>query len=154
MFENHVLSYVSCWISGSKNLIGSGESSWNEDAKIGIGFVSSSITSRENRQNAFSKKSMDSLMWTELYFTILQRRENRKKHWPTDVGKWSWICSYDGWTYIVFLFFFRRNLFFVTIILLHSSPNCIIFEHICAKLQLLTSAFSAFAQCKLGTQDS
>ena len=94
--------------------------------------------------------------WCEPNCTSLfyKEGENRKKHWPTDVGKWSWICSYDGWTYIVFLFFFRRNLFFVTIILLHSSPNCLIFEHICAKLQLLTSAFSAFAQCKLGTQDS
>ena len=29
---------------------------WNEDAKIGIWFVSSSNTSRENRQNAFPKK--------------------------------------------------------------------------------------------------
>ena len=27
------------------------ESSWNEDVKIGIGFVSSSNTSRENQQN-------------------------------------------------------------------------------------------------------
>ena len=29
------------------------ESPWNEDAKIGIGSVSSSNTSRENEQNAF-----------------------------------------------------------------------------------------------------
>ena len=29
------------------------ESSWSEDAKIGIGFVSSSNTSQENQQNAF-----------------------------------------------------------------------------------------------------
>ena len=41
---------------GSKNLIDSYESSWNEDAKIGIGFVSSSNTSRENQQNDFPKK--------------------------------------------------------------------------------------------------
>ena len=36
-------------------MISSFESSWNEDAKIGIGFVSSLNTSRENRQNAFPK---------------------------------------------------------------------------------------------------
>ena len=35
--------------------MGSCESSWNEDAKIGIGFVSSSNTSRENEENVFTK---------------------------------------------------------------------------------------------------
>ena len=40
---------------GSKNLIDSYESSWNEDAKIGIGFVSSSNTSQGNQQNGFPK---------------------------------------------------------------------------------------------------
>ena len=33
--------------------MGSCESTWNEDAKVGIEFVSSSNTSRENQQNAF-----------------------------------------------------------------------------------------------------
>ena len=47
----------SCSVYGSKNLIDLCESSWNENAKIGIGFVSSSNTSRENRRNAFSKKT-------------------------------------------------------------------------------------------------
>ena len=49
-----------CLMSGlvrrSKNLICSCESSWNEDAKIGIGFVSSPNTSRENQQNTFLKQ--------------------------------------------------------------------------------------------------
>ena len=36
--------------------------------KIGIGFVSSSNTSRENQQNAIPKKNLDSFMWSELYF--------------------------------------------------------------------------------------
>ena len=40
MAQNHVLSYVSCWVGRSTHMIGSCESSLNEDAKIGIGFVS------------------------------------------------------------------------------------------------------------------
>ena len=40
---------------GVKNLTCSCESSWNEDAKIGIGFVCSSTASRENEQNTFPK---------------------------------------------------------------------------------------------------
>ena len=51
MAQNHVLSYVSCWVGRSNNLMSSCESSWNEDVKIGIGFVSSSNTCRENQQN-------------------------------------------------------------------------------------------------------
>ena len=53
MAQSMVLSYVSCWVCRSKNLIDSCESSWNKDTKIGIGFVSSANTSRENPQNAF-----------------------------------------------------------------------------------------------------
>ena len=37
MAINHVLSCVSCLVGQSKNLIGSCENSWNEDAKIGMG---------------------------------------------------------------------------------------------------------------------
>ena len=33
------------------------ESPWNEDAKIGIGLICSSNTSREKQQNAFTKKA-------------------------------------------------------------------------------------------------
>ena len=40
-------------INGSKTC--SCESSWNEDMKTGVGFVSSSNTSRENQQNVFPK---------------------------------------------------------------------------------------------------
>ena len=52
------LCFVLCLMSavklfGVKNLMCSYESPWNEDAKIGIGSVSSSNTSRENEQNAF-----------------------------------------------------------------------------------------------------
>ena len=46
--QNHVLSQVSYWVGRSKNMICSCESSWNEDSKIGIEFVSSS--------NTFSRK--------------------------------------------------------------------------------------------------
>ena len=49
MAQNHVLSYVSCLVGRCKNLLDSCESSWNEDAKIGIGFVSISSTSREKK---------------------------------------------------------------------------------------------------------
>ena len=45
---------------GVKNLTGSFESPWNEDAKVGIGLICSSNTSRENQQNIFTKKSKDS----------------------------------------------------------------------------------------------
>ena len=55
MAKNHVFSYVSCLVGRSKNLIGPCGRFWYEDAKIGIGFVSSSRTSRENEQNAFPK---------------------------------------------------------------------------------------------------
>ena len=55
MAQNRVLSYISCWVNWSKILMGSSESSWNEDTKIGIGFVSSLNTSRENEENAFTK---------------------------------------------------------------------------------------------------
>ena len=34
MAQNHVLSYVSCWVGRSKNLIGSCESSCNGDAQV------------------------------------------------------------------------------------------------------------------------
>ena len=52
------LCFVLCQLLSwsEQNLIDSCESSWNEDAKIGIGFVSSSNTSRENQQNDFPKK--------------------------------------------------------------------------------------------------
>ena len=56
MAINHVLSCVSCLVGQSKNLIGSCESSWNEDAKIGIGFVSCSSTSGENLKKSFLKE--------------------------------------------------------------------------------------------------
>ena len=36
----------------------SSESPWNEDAKIGIGLISNSNTSRENQQNVFTKKKL------------------------------------------------------------------------------------------------
>ena len=55
MAQNHVLSYVSCCVGQSENLICPAKSPWNEDAKIGIGLVSSSNTSGENQQNNFPK---------------------------------------------------------------------------------------------------
>ena len=55
MAQNDVLSDVSCCVDRSENLTCSCESSWNENAKIGIGFVCSSNTSRENEQNALPK---------------------------------------------------------------------------------------------------
>ena len=70
MAQNHVLSYFSYWVDQSKNLIDLYKSSWNEDAKIGIGFVSSWNSCRENQPNAFSKKPC--IHWCELYF--LDRR--------------------------------------------------------------------------------
>ena len=57
MAQNHVLSHDSCCVRRSENLICSSESPWNEDAKIGIGLISSSNTSRENQQNVFTKKA-------------------------------------------------------------------------------------------------
>ena len=62
-------SYFSCWISRSKNLISSCESSWNENAKIGIWFVCSSNTSWENQQNAF----------IDLNRTVLEKIRHSKK---------------------------------------------------------------------------
>ena len=53
MAQNHALSYVSCWVSWSINLICLCESSCNEDAKVGIGFVCSSNTPRKNQQKCF-----------------------------------------------------------------------------------------------------
>ena len=54
MAQNRALLWqLLSWLS--KNVIGSWESSSNEDAKIGIGFVFSSNTSRENQQTAFPK---------------------------------------------------------------------------------------------------
>ena len=55
--QNHVLSNFSCWVGRSENLIGSSESPWNEDAKIGIGLTCSLNTSREKFQNVFTKKA-------------------------------------------------------------------------------------------------
>ena len=56
MGENYVLSNVSCCVGRSENLTCSSESPWNEDAKIGIGLISSSNTSRENQQIFLPKK--------------------------------------------------------------------------------------------------
>ena len=50
-------SNVSCWAGRSENLTCLSESPWNEDAKIGIGLISISNTSRENQQNVFTKKA-------------------------------------------------------------------------------------------------
>ena len=55
MAQNHVLSNVSCCVGQSENLTCLSESTWNEDAKIGIELISSSNTSRENQQNDFLK---------------------------------------------------------------------------------------------------
>ena len=57
MAQNHVWSNASCWVGRSENLICPSESSWNEDAKIGIELICSSKTSRENQQNVFTKKA-------------------------------------------------------------------------------------------------
>ena len=56
MAQNHVLSNGSCCVGQSENLNCSSESPWNEDAKIGIGLISSSNTSQENQQNDFLKQ--------------------------------------------------------------------------------------------------
>ena len=50
MAQNHVLSNVSCCVGRNENLTYLSEIPWNEDAKIGIGLISSSNTSRENQQ--------------------------------------------------------------------------------------------------------
>ena len=64
MAQNNVLSYVSCSVGQSKNLICSCESSWNEDAKIDIEFVSSSNTVYFPRKStkSFPQITLDSLM--------------------------------------------------------------------------------------------
>ena len=57
MAQNHLLSNFSCCDSRSENLTCSSESPWNEDAKIDIGLIFSSNTSRANQQNVFTKKA-------------------------------------------------------------------------------------------------
>ena len=49
MAQNHGLSYVSCFVGWSENLTGSCKRSRNEDAKIGIGFVSSLLSDKINK---------------------------------------------------------------------------------------------------------
>ena len=56
MAQNHVLSCVSCCVGRSKNLICPSESPFKEEAKIGIGLISSSNNFRENQQKVFTKK--------------------------------------------------------------------------------------------------
>ena len=56
MAQNHALSNVSCCISRSEDLTSSSESPWNEGAKIGLGLISSSNTTRENEEIFLPKK--------------------------------------------------------------------------------------------------
>ena len=48
------------------HLMGSCESSWNENMKIGIGIVCSSNTSRENQQNYTYAITLDGFHWLNL----------------------------------------------------------------------------------------
>ena len=72
MAQIHVLSNVSWWVGRSENLIDPSESPWNEDAKIGIGLISRSNTSRENEKNVFTKNpwihNIDAICILELTF--------------------------------------------------------------------------------------
>ena len=56
MAQNHVLSYVSCLVGWSKNLVGSCESSWKEDAKIVIDLSLDQILSEKMKKMLLPKK--------------------------------------------------------------------------------------------------
>ena len=101
MAQNHVSSYFSCWITWNKNLIYSCERSWIEDAKICIGFVCSSNTSRENQQNAFPKKPW--ILWCEPNCISQGRRVRMCCGFIEDTGKelsdmkekvWNYGCAH------------------------------------------------------------
>ena len=77
MAQNHVLSNVSCCVGQSENLNCSSESPWNEDAKIGIGLISSSNTSQENQQML----SLNNLGFIDVLSTVAIL-DNRRKTVP------------------------------------------------------------------------